>query len=109
LRDIPRFSSTQPSLPRSSDNTLALAIFLLIANLVGLGPVIVGALTDFFSAQFYGPAFSSQCVGEAASSACRAAEAGARSWALIVVSALAVWSAAHLFLAARTVAKDSVS
>ncbi|WP_374406255.1 spinster family MFS transporter [Pelagerythrobacter sp.] len=97
------------TVPRS--RALALAIFLLIANLVGLGlgPVIVGALTDFFSAQFYGPAFSSQCVGEAASSACRAAEAGARSWALIVVSALAVWSAAHLFLAARTVAKDSVS
>lgn len=88
--------------PRS--RAFAIAVFLMIANLIGLGlgPVIVGGLTDWLGAYFAGGA---DCSG---AGVCQAADALARQWALIGVSLFALWAALHLFLAARSVDRDMV-
>lgn len=92
--------------PRS--RALAIAFFLMVTTLVGLGlgPVLVGGLTDFLFAKFYGPDIAADCLGKVAAAACRPAEASARGWALAAVSLIAAWASLHLFLAGRSLARD---
>lgn len=97
------------SAPRA--RALSLAIFMLVANLVGIGfgPALVGGLTDWLSSQFLGGDFTAQCpAGEALTSACHAAEVAARRWALALTALLALWSAFHLFRAGRTLPQELV-
>jgi len=83
----PTFAITQ-GLVRASMRALASAILLFIINLVGLGigPTVVGILSDAFR-----PAFAAE---------------GVRYALLIVVSIGAAWSALHYLLAARTLRGD---
>jgi MFS family permease len=81
------------------ERALASALLLLILNLVGLGlgPLCSGWLSDVLNGYF-------QRHGHEAT---RAAAEGLR-YALGIVSLVNLWSAAHYFLAARSLRRDAV-
>jgi MFS family permease len=88
----------------------AAAICGLIVNLIGLGlgPLLVGALSDVLAESIYGDGeFAAACHGAAAAkNACAQASAVGLQWAMIAASTLYVWAAVHYFLAARTLKRD---
>jgi len=82
---------------------------------IGLGPTIVGALSDHFaSSAFTLGAFGASCPGgtppagaaRALASACRAASAAGLRHALMVMSLLGLWAALHYALASRHLRRD---
>ncbi len=77
---------------------------------VGLGPTLVGFLSDFFAQQaFTGGDYKLICPPGAAQSlseACTTASATGVRHAVMAVALLCVWAAVHFLLAARTLGKD---
>jgi predicted MFS family arabinose efflux permease len=82
---------------------------------IGLGPTIVGFLSDRFArAAFMAGPFSSTCPGgrapagsaAALADACRDASALGIRHALMVMSLLCLWAALHYLLAARNLRRD---
>ena len=91
----------------------AAAIVNLATNLVsaGLGPLIVGLMSDAFAKQAFHGDFAVACSGgRAAQSAlqgpCGVASASGLQWACILFSLIYLWGAAHFALAARTLKRD---
>lgn len=96
----------------------ATAIVNVIITLVGLGlgPMTIGALSDFFAGRSYTGlmAFAQACPGGVApagaegfaATACRAASFSGLQQALIAAAAVYVWSGLHFVLAARTLKDD---
>jgi MFS family permease len=95
----------------------AAGILLMCTNIVGmgLGPFVAGAASDYFAnSYFWMGDYQSLCVnntklGDAADAlrqACDSASAEGLRSALMGVSTVAVWGAAHYLLAARTIRKD---
>ena len=80
---------------------------------IGLGPTLVGFLSDRFAAHAF-TAFLGSCPGgrappgalPALGEACRNASATGIRQALMVMALLCVWSAVHYLLAARTLRRD---
>ena len=80
---------------------------------IGLGPTIVGFLSDRFAVHAYAPYLAS-CPGgrapagslPALADACRNAGATGIRQALMVMALLCVWSALHYMLAARNLRRD---
>jgi predicted MFS family arabinose efflux permease len=80
---------------------------------IGLGPTIVGFLSDRFAVHAFAP-FLMSCPGgrapvgslPALADACRNAGATGIRQALMVMALLCVWSALHYVLAARTLRRD---
>jgi predicted MFS family arabinose efflux permease len=82
---------------------------------IGLGPTIVGVLSDRFATQAFAlGVFKASCPGGAAPvgsphalvTACSAASAAGIRHALMVMSLLGLWAALHYFLAARDLRRD---
>ncbi|HTW38858.1 MAG TPA: MFS transporter [Steroidobacteraceae bacterium] len=82
---------------------------------IGLGPTLVGFLSDRFGAQAFSlGAYSASCPGDLAPpgsppalvSACAAASAAGIRHALMVMSLLGLWAALHYLLAARNLRRD---
>ena len=82
---------------------------------VGIGPTIVGFLSDFFAQQAYGAGdFQAMCrggvasagAGKDAAAACLAASATGVRHAVMAAALLGVWGALHFLLAAKDVRKD---
>ena len=94
----------------------AIAVVNMMTNLVsaGLGPLLVGAVSDAFAhsiARSHGLDFSVACAGAraaetAAAGACGQASAGGLQWACIVVALIYLWGGVHFLLAARTLRRD---
>lgn len=84
--NAPTFSTVQ-GLARPDMRALASAIFLFIVNLVGmgLGPLIVGYLSDVLE-----PRFGVESI----------------RYALLIMTAGTLWATAHYLLAARTLPED---
>ncbi len=80
---------------------------------IGVGPTLVGFLSDRFASHAFA-AFLGSCPGgrappgslPALADACRGAGATGVRQALMVMALLCVWSAVHYVLAARTLRKD---
>lgn len=80
---------------------------------IGLGPTLVGFLSDRFAAHDFA-GFLASCPGglaphgapAAIASACRSASATGIRQAMIVMALLCLWSALHYVLAARTLRAD---
>jgi hypothetical protein len=84
-----------------------------MTNLVGagLGPLLVGTLSDVFARHAFGPGFAVACAGAraaqtAAAGACGQASAAGLQWACIVAAVVYLWAAVHFALAARTLKRD---
>jgi predicted MFS family arabinose efflux permease len=82
---------------------------------IGLGPPIVGFLSDHFAAQAFAlGAFPASCPGgtapaqapQALVTACSTASAAGIRHALMVMSLLGLWAALHYLLAARDLRRD---
>lgn len=88
----------------------ATAITGLIYTLVGqgLGPLLVGALSDHFAHDAFSGDFNLTCHSrsEAAGTACAQASASGLETALSLWCLLFLWSGAHLALGARTMGRD---
>jgi len=91
----------------------AAAIVGIMTNLVGagLGPLLVGTLSDLFAKRAFGPGFSVACAGAkaaqtAAAGACGQASAAGLQWACIAAALVYLWAAVHFALAARTLKRD---
>jgi predicted MFS family arabinose efflux permease len=85
----------------------ATAVTGLIYTLVGqgLGPLLVGALSDHFTRRAFAGDFNLTCHA-AASAACNQAAASGLEMALTLWPLIYLWSGAHLALAARTIGRD---
>jgi len=82
------------------------ALFLLVMHLVGqgLGPPLIGKLSDVFAGMLYSGHFAADCAGAAAQvphSACAAASASGLRDAVMVSASFHFAAGAMLFLAAR--------
>jgi MFS family permease len=92
----------------------AVAILLLIVNLIGygLGPPLVGALSDFLANRELASAglTAAVCKGAGAHDlACAPALAHGLRYAMMAAVCVLAWPMVHFFLAARTYLKDRVS
>lgn len=96
---------------------LAAALFALATGVIGagLGPTVLGFVSDHFAAQaFHHGTFVLNCPGgravagasKALDGACRAASSDGLRRALILVQVVYVWAAIHYLLAARTFRQD---
>jgi predicted MFS family arabinose efflux permease len=80
---------------------------------IGVGPTLIGFLSDRFATHVF-PAYLSSCPGGRAppgslpgiADACREASATGIRHALMLMSLLCVWSAVHYVLASRTLRRD---
>ncbi len=88
----------------------AAAVTGLIYSLIGqgLGPLLVGALSDYFTRRAFAGNFAWACSADAGivSVACGQAAAKGLQHALTVTALLYIWSAAHLALGARSLGRD---
>ena len=91
----------------------ASAVVLIMTNVVGagLGPFVIGALSDHFTRRAFHGDFHAACAGAraaetAAAGACGAASAAGLQWASILCALVYLWAAAHFALAARTLKRD---
>lgn len=79
---------------------------------VGLGPTVVGILSDFFAQQaFHGGSFKAVCPGgrallPALEGQCSAASAAGIQHAVMAIALMSVWAALHFLIASRNLAKD---
>jgi predicted MFS family arabinose efflux permease len=80
---------------------------------IGVGPTLVGFLSDRFGSHVF-PAYMASCPGgraphgalPALAESCRSAGATGVRQALMVMALLCLWSAVHYLLAARTLRRD---
>jgi predicted MFS family arabinose efflux permease len=87
----------------------AIAILLLVMNLVGmgLGPLLVGTVSDIAAAHVYGPDFARACGrGAAGGPACLHASFAGLRIALVFSTVTLVWAAVHFLLAARAMGRS---
>lgn len=89
-------------------------VFFFITSMVGygVGPALLGLLSDIFAARAFGAGdFAATCVHAAPATpsiaeSCRVASATGMSTAMATMSCLYFWAAAHFFFAARTLPQD---
>ena len=99
----------------------ATALLFLVINLIGLGlgPTVVGVLSDLYAGHAFhaatgGGGFGALCPGGKAAAgaapglalACRHASAAGVRWAIVTGAAVYLWAALHYALAARTLRSD---
>jgi len=89
----------------------AIALVILVINLIGygLGPPVMGALSDYFAGQNLAALglAPSLCEGAAARAApCALPLAQGLKSAIITITCLMFWSALHFWLAGRTLQRD---
>jgi MFS family permease len=91
----------------------AYAVVGIMTNVVGagLGPLVIGALSDAFTRRAFHGDFAAACAGaraaeSAAAGACGAASASGLQWASILCAVVYLWAAVHFALAARTLKRD---
>ncbi len=87
------------------------AILLFVINLIGLGlgPVLVGLLSDFIASSHLGAAIKSCVPGDAATDACKAARAFGVQWALIISAMVGVVAFLLFWLARKTIRTEMES
>lgn len=109
----PMYAVTQ-SIVQPRMRATAVAVLLLIVNLIGygLGPPMVGALSDYLASQALTPSGitleACKGIGEHPAACGPALALGLRHAMMGAVAVLA-WPMIHFFLAARTYLKDRVS
>lgn len=90
-----------------------IAILILIMNLIGygLGPPVMGALSDAFANTDLSPLGlnAAECKRPGAPDACAPALASGLKYAMLCVVAILPWPALHFWLGGRTFLKDRVS
>jgi MFS family permease len=110
----PMYAVTQ-SVVQPGMRATAIALLLLVVNLIGygLGPPLLGAMSDFLTNQQLAPLHIAPeaCRVPDANlpAACKLPLAHGLRYAMMAVVALLAWPMIHFFLAARTYVRDRVS
>ena len=112
----PTLGMAQNMVGANMRGTSAFVVSLVLGLVgVGLGPTIVGFLSDFFAQRAFPLGdFQAMCrggeaaagAGQGVADACKAASATGVRNAVISVALLSIWAALHFLLAARHVRKD---
>lgn len=90
---------------RASATAVTGLIYALVGQ--GLGPLLVGMVSDHFQRASFAGDFDAVCHAAAATSAvCAQAEANGLQTALVLWALLYLWAAFHLALGARTLGRD---
>jgi len=102
--------------PRMRATAVALANMVISLVGLGLGPTVVGALSDVFGSRVFTGAggYLDACPGglpptgaaPALAAACGAASFTGLKYAIVAVSLTYAWAGVHFFLAARTIRRD---
>ena len=107
---IPAAAAVTQNMMEPRMRATAAAVTGLIYTLLGqgLGPLIVGLLSDHFARAGFAGRFAAACgdAAGAASRACAAASAHGLRTALVLSAAVYLWSALHLVIASRSLADD---
>ncbi len=106
----PTYGALQNMAPPQARAT-AIALLSLVVNLIGLGlgPLAVGALSDFLARQtFSGGDFQIVCTAAPETPACLAASAEGLRLSILAAILILLWAATHLALAARNIGRDTV-
>jgi len=107
---IPAAAAVTQNMMEPRMRASAAAVTGLIYTLLGqgLGPLFVGLLSDHFTRSSFAGEFASTCGRGAAETAvaCAAAASHGLQLALTLFAAVYLWSAAHLMLASRGLARD---
>jgi MFS family permease len=92
--------ATMQRLVSARERALGSALLLLIVNLVGLGlgPTLVGVVSDVMNNYFVGQGMDAK----------QAVAQGLR-WSLAIMVCVNVWSFIHYMIASKTLVKDSVN
>jgi MFS family permease len=108
----PTFAATQNMVePRMRASTAAIMIFFQNLVGMGLGPLFVGAMSDFYAARIHGADHASVCAGTAATTvrSCIEASATGIRYAMVTCATVLFWAALHYLLAARWIRRDSAA
>lgn len=73
---------------------------------LGIGPAVIGAISDFAASQAFAGNYALACAGADLAGACKQAQMSGLRTALMVDSLIFLWAALHYFLAARTFRRD---
>lgn len=104
----PTYGALQNMAPPQARAT-AIALLSLVVNLIGLGlgPLAVGALSDFLARKvFVGGDFATVCAAAPSDPTCLAASAEGLRLSILAAILIFLWGAAHLALAARHIGRD---
>ncbi len=105
----PTYAVTQ-NLVTSRMRASAVSLVSLALNLVGMafGPLVTGALSDYFAARHFAGDYAALCPTKVATlgEACRSASTEGVRAALICVVLLFFWSGTHFLLAARHLKRE---
>ncbi len=109
LHNAPMFAVAQ-LVAEPRERATASAIMMLILTLVGfgLGPPMVGAIADYYSAQLAAEAglTMQQCTAQPATAGCAVIGAAGLRAGLIVALLFALWAALHFWLVGRSYGAD---
>jgi predicted MFS family arabinose efflux permease len=97
--------------PRMRASAYAVVAIMVNVAGAGLGPLVIGALSDGFTRRAFHGDFAAACAGAraaetAAAGACGAASATGLQWASGITALVYLWGAVHFALAARTLKQD---
>lgn len=109
LHNAPMFAvAQQVAEPRMRATASAIAMLALTLVGYGLGPPLVGAIADFYSAQLAADAGLTMqiCTASPATTGCGVIGAAGLRAGLIVALMFALWGALHFWLVGRTYGED---
>ena len=73
---------------------------------LGVGPALIGGISDLAAASSFAGNYAVACAGAAADGACKAAQISGLRTALMIDCLIFLWAGLHYFLAARTFRRD---
>ncbi len=110
---LPALSGVTANTMQPRMRASAAAVVGITTNLVGagLGPLIVGSLSDTFTKRAFAGDFDIACAGAraaetASAGACGQASAHGLQYACMAFAAVYLWAAVHFWLAAHTIKRD---
>ncbi len=92
--------------PRMRASASFISAFLAGIIGLGIGPAVIGAISDFAAAHAFAGDYAARCLGGTADPACKMAQISGLRTALMVDSLIFLWAALHYVLAARTLRHD---
>ena len=112
FHSIPTLVAFQNMVGPRERATAAFAFFFVSTLVgVGLGPPLLGFVSDLYAAAAFAGDYGAVCAGDDATllAPCRIASAQGIRWALMSSMALYAWGAFHYFVAARAIRRSALS
>lgn len=108
----PTFAAIQNMVePRMRASASAIVIFFQNLVGMGLGPLFVGYMSDFYADRLFARGdYREQCTGAVAATieACTTASATGIRYAMITCAVVLFWAALHYYLGSRTLRRDMI-